>query len=221
MSRRIFSFRDRFIKGQCPNCKADDQYGDNCENCGATYTPTELLNPKSVLSGKTPIEKESEHYFFTLDSFREFLKSWTQDPKRLQKQATNKLNEWFEAGLQDWDISRDAPYFGFNIPGAENKFFYVWLDAPIGYMASFKNYCDKNGLSFDEYWARDSSAGAVPYYWQGHTLFSCPFLAGDARRFGFPHPDIDFCPRIFNRQRRENVQVPGHVYQGQNLSGSL
>ena len=148
---------DRFIKGQCPNCKTDDQYGDNCENCGATYTPTELLNPKSVLSGLTPIEKESEHYFFTLDSFRDFLHDWTRDPRRLQKQASNKLKEWFDAGLQDWDISRDSPYFGFKIPGTENKYFYVWLDAPIGYMASFKNYCDKQGLDFDEFWGKESS----------------------------------------------------------------
>ncbi len=147
---------DRFIKGQCPNCKTDDQYGDNCENCGATYSPTDLINPKSVLSGETPIEKESEHYFFKLDEFRDFLKDWTSDPQRVQKQASNKLNEWFEAGLQDWDISRDAPYFGFKIPGTEDKFFYVWLDAPIGYMASFKNYCDKSGLNFDEYWNPDS-----------------------------------------------------------------
>lgn len=149
---------DRFIKGQCPNCKTDDQYGDNCENCGATYSPTELLNPKSVLSGLTPVEKESEHYFFRLDAFRDFLKDWTGDPRRLQKQAANKLNEWFEAGLQDWDISRDAPYFGFKIPGTQDKYFYVWLDAPIGYMASFKNYCDKRGINFDEYWHKDSTA---------------------------------------------------------------
>ena len=147
---------DRFIKGQCPNCKTEDQYGDNCENCGATYSPTELLNPKSVLSGQPPIKKESEHYFFTLNSFREFLENWTRDPSRLQKQASNKLNEWFEAGLQDWDISRDSPYFGFKIPGTEDKYFYVWLDAPIGYMASFKNYCDKKGLDFNEFWCKES-----------------------------------------------------------------
>ncbi len=148
---------DRFIKGQCPNCKTEDQYGDSCENCGATYSPTDLINPRSVLSGEPPIEKESEHYFFKLAEFGEFLQNWISDSKRVQKQASNKLNEWFEAGLQDWDISRDAPYFGFKIPGTEDKFFYVWLDAPIGYMASFKNYCDKNDLDFNEYWHPDSS----------------------------------------------------------------
>ena len=177
---------DRFIKGQCPNCKTDDQYGDNCENCGATYSPTELLNPKSVLSGKTPIEKESEHYFFTLNSFRDFLKNWTQDPSRLQKQASNKLNEWFEAGLQDWDISRDAPYFGFNIPNTQDKFFYVWLDAPIGYMASFKNYCNTKGLDFDEYWRKDSKTelyhiiGKDILYF--HALFWPAMLEGSGYR---------------------------------------
>ena len=171
---------DRFIKGQCPNCKTDDQYGDNCENCGATYTPTELINPKSVLSGQTPIEKESEHYFFRLNDFREFLENWTRDPSRLQKQASNKLNEWFDAGLKDWDISRDAPYFGFKIPGTDSKYFYVWLDAPIGYMASFKNYCDNNDLDFDEYWHRDSTTEAVSYHWQGYTLFPCSVLASHA-----------------------------------------
>ena len=177
---------DRFIKGQCPNCKTDDQYGDNCENCGATYSPTDLINPKSVLSGETPIEKESEHYFFKLNEFRDFLKSWTTDPKRVQKQASNKLNEWFEAGLQDWDISRDAPYFGFKIPGTDDKFFYVWLDAPIGYMASFKNYCDKTGLDFDEFWNTDSKAelyhiiGKDILYF--HTLFWPAMLHGSGYR---------------------------------------
>lgn len=177
---------DRFIKGQCPNCKADDQYGDNCENCGATYAPTELLNPRSVLSGMTPTEKESEHYFFTLNAFRDFLIDWTRDPRRLQKQAANKLNEWFEAGLQDWDISRDAPYFGFKIPGTESKFFYVWLDAPIGYMASFKNYCKRNDISFDEYWARESTTelyhiiGKDILYF--HALFWPAMLEGSGYR---------------------------------------
>ena len=177
---------DRFIKGQCPNCKTEDQYGDNCENCGATYSPTDLINPKSVLSGETPIEKESEHYFFKLDSFREFLKDWTSDPRRVQKQASNKLNEWFEAGLQDWDISRDAPYFGFKIPGTEDKFFYVWLDAPIGYMASFKNYCDKNNLDFNEYWHPDSTAELYHFIGKDilyfHALFWPAMLHGSSYR---------------------------------------
>ncbi len=177
---------DRFIKGQCPNCKTEDQYGDNCENCGATYSPIDLINPKSVLSGETPIEKESEHYFFKLAKFEEFLKTWTSDSSRVQKQASNKLNEWFEAGLQDWDISRDAPYFGFKIPGTEDKFFYVWLDAPIGYMASFKNYCDKKELDFDEYWQPDSTAELYHFIGKDilyfHTLFWPAMLYGSDYR---------------------------------------
>ena len=142
---------DRFIKGTCPKCKAPDQYGDNCEVCNATYNPTELLNSRSTLSGAAPIEKESEHFFFTLPVFTEFLKQWTRSGT-LQEQVANKLNEWLEGGLQEWDISRDAPYFGFEIPDAPGKYFCVWLDAPIGYMASFQVLCEKTGRSFDEYW---------------------------------------------------------------------
>ncbi len=143
---------DRFIKGTCPKCKTEDQYGDNCEACGATYSPAELINPKSAISGATPIEKESEHFFFRLPEFSDFLKEWTRSGT-LQPQIANKLAEWLDSGLQEWDISRDAPYFGFEIPGEPNKFFYVWLDAPIGYMASFKNLCSKDtSLNFDDYW---------------------------------------------------------------------
>ncbi len=148
---------DRYIKGTCPKCKAEDQYGDNCEACGATYSPTDLINPVSALSGTTPIEKQSTHYFFKLPEFTEFLKSWTRSGA-VQDEVANKLGEWLESGLQEWDISRDAPYFGFEIPNAPNKFFYVWLDAPIGYMASFKNLCDQQNLDFDQFWAADSSA---------------------------------------------------------------
>ena len=146
---------DRYIKGTCPKCKAEDQYGDNCEACGATYSPADLINPKSAISGATPVEKESTHYFFTLPAFEDLLKEWTRSG-RLQDQIANKLGEWLEAGLQEWDISRDAPYFGFEIPDAPGKYFYVWLDAPIGYMASFQNYCDKAGINFDDYWAEDA-----------------------------------------------------------------
>ncbi len=153
---------DRYIKGTCPKCKTDDQYGDNCEACGATYTPTELLNPKSVISGATPVEKESEHFFFKLPEFQDFLKDWTR-AGHLQDEVANKLSEWLDSGLQEWDISRDAPYFGFEIPGEPGKYFYVWLDAPIGYMASFKNFLSKqDGIdveaTFDEYWGKDSKA---------------------------------------------------------------
>ena len=146
---------DRFIKGECPKCGADDQYGDNCEVCGATYSTTELKNARSVISGATPIEKDSEHYFFDLPQFEKELEDWTK-AGHLQEQVTNKLAEWFEQGLQQWDISRDKPYFGFKIPGTEDKYFYVWLDAPIGYMASFKKLCDNSELNFDEFFGRDS-----------------------------------------------------------------
>ncbi|WP_276677583.1 methionine--tRNA ligase [Thalassolituus oleivorans] len=149
---------DRYIKGECPKCGAGDQYGDNCEVCGATYTPAELKNPFSVISGATPVEKESEHFFFKLPEFQSFLQEWTRSGT-LQDEVANKLAEWLDSGLQEWDISRDAPYFGFEIPDAPGKYFYVWLDAPIGYMASFKNLCDRrDDLNFDDYWKVDSEA---------------------------------------------------------------
>ncbi|MGS2723267.1 methionine--tRNA ligase [Porticoccus sp. GXU_MW_L64] len=148
---------ERYIKGTCPKCKTEDQYGDNCEACGATYSPTELINPVSAISGATPIEKESTHYFFKLPEFEQFLTDWTR-AGHLQEEVANKLGEWLESGLQEWDISRDAPYFGFEIPDAPGKYFYVWLDAPIGYMASFKVLCERQSLNFDEYWGSDSSA---------------------------------------------------------------
>ena len=148
---------DRYIKGTCPRCGADDQYGDNCEACGASYSPDELKNPVSVVSGQTPVQKESEHYFFRLQDFEPMLREWAAS-EGLQDEVNNKLQEWFEAGLRAWDISRDAPYFGFEIPDAPGKYFYVWLDAPIGYMASFKDLCNRIGLDFDAYWGADSKA---------------------------------------------------------------
>ena len=164
---------DRFIKGTCPKCGADDQYGDNCEVCGATYDAGELKNPRSVISGATPVEKESEHYFFKLSDFTDMLHDYLQ--KATQSEVANKMNEWLEAGLQDWDISRDAPYFGFEIPDAPNKFFYVWLDAPMGYMASFKDYCNKNNLNFDDWWGKHSSTELYHFIGKDilrfHTLF--------------------------------------------------
>ena len=147
---------DRFIKGQCPKCKAEDQYGDNCEVCSSTYNATDLINPRSTISGATPIEKESTHFFFSLPDFSDFLKQWTRSGT-LPNQVANKLAEWLDGGLQEWDISRDAPYFGFEIPGEPGKYFYVWLDAPIGYMASFKKLCEsRTDLSFEDYWDADS-----------------------------------------------------------------
>ena len=148
---------DRYIKGTCPKCKTEDQYGDNCEKCGATYSPMDLINPKSAISGAVPIAKDSEHFFFTLPAFSDFLKSWTR-AGHLQDEVANKMAEWLDAGLQEWDISRDAPYFGFEIPGQTGKYFYVWLDAPIGYIASLKNLLDKTGEDWQEYWRADSSA---------------------------------------------------------------
>lgn len=157
---------DRFVKGECPKCHAQDQYGDNCEVCGTTYSPTELINPYSAVSGAKPELRESEHFFFKLDECADFLKAWTSgnnphDGKpHLQPEALNKMKEWLGEGeettLSDWDISRDAPYFGFEIPDAPGKYFYVWLDAPVGYMASFKNLCDRIGVDFDEYFKADS-----------------------------------------------------------------
>ncbi len=142
---------DRFIKGTCPRCKTADQYGDNCEACGATYSPADLINPVSAISGATPVQKESTHFFFKLPELETMLKEWL-DSDTLQPQVANKLREWTEAGLQEWDISRDAPYFGFEIPGEPGKYFYVWLDAPIGYIASFQHYCERTGHPFDTYW---------------------------------------------------------------------
>ena len=173
---------DRFIKGECPRCGAKDQYGDSCEACGATYLPTELKNPYSVVSGAKPIEKESEHYFFKLQNYEEFLHQWTR-AGHLPEQVTNKLDEWFKEGLREWDISRDKPYFGFKIPGEDAKYFYVWLDAPIGYMASFKNLCHKRpDLNFDEYWNKDSKTELYHFIGKDimyfHTLFWPAVLKG-------------------------------------------
>ncbi len=142
---------DRFIKGTCPKCKTPEQYGDNCEACNATYSPADLIEPRSTLSGATPVLRDSEHFFFTLPVFTDMLKTWTRSGT-LQEQVANKLSEWLEGGLQEWDISRDTPYFGFEIPDEPGKYFYVWLDAPVGYMASFQVFCARSGYNFDDYW---------------------------------------------------------------------
>jgi len=178
---------DRFIKGTCPKCGAEDQYGDNCEVCGATYAPTELKNAVSAVSGATPIEKDSEHLFFKLGGFEQILRDWHQ-AGHVQAEVANKLNEWFEAGLNDWDISRDAPYFGFEIPDADNKYFYVWLDAPIGYMASFRNLCDKTGLDFDSYWNADSTAELYHFIGKDIIYFHALFWPAMLHGAGFRKP---------------------------------
>ena len=177
---------DRFIKGTCPKCDADDQYGDNCEKCGATYEPTELKNPRSAISGATPILKDSKHFFFTLPDFQDMLKEWTRSGA-LQDAVANKIAEWLDSGLQEWDISRDAPYFGFEIPGEPGKYFYVWLDAPVGYMASFQNLCARRpDLDFDTFWAKDSTAELYHFIGKDiinfHTLFWPAMLEGAGYR---------------------------------------
>lgn len=182
---------DRFIKGECPKCGAADQYGDSCEVCGATYSPTELKNAYSAVSGAKPIEKDSEHYFFKLEDFEEFLQGWVDT--HVQAQMKHKLNEWFESGLQQWDISRDAPYWGFEIPDAPGKYFYVWLDAPIGYMASFKNWADKNGVNFDDYWAKGSDAELYHFIGKDIAYFHTLFWPAELHGAGFRTPTGVFC----------------------------
>ena len=172
---------DRFVTGTCPTCKSEDQNGDSCDACGATYSPAELINPRSVMSGAEPVLKDSEHYFFDLPAFEDMLKEWLHSGS-IQQEMANKLDEWFADGLQQWDISRDAPYFGFEIPGAPGKYFYVWLDAPIGYMASFKNLCDKQGIDFDAFWQEGSDAELYHFIGKDiiyfHSLFWPAMLEG-------------------------------------------
>jgi methionyl-tRNA synthetase len=180
---------DRFIKGTCPKCKAPDQYGDNCEVCGATYSPTELIDPVSAISGATPIEKESEHHFFKLGDFREELQAW-QKGGALQPEIANKLAEWLEGDLHDWDISRDAPYWGFEIPGTDGKkFFYVWLDAPIGYMASFKKYADSHGLDFNQWWGEGAKTELYHFIGKDIIYFHGLFWPAMLSAAGFRKPD--------------------------------
>jgi len=182
---------DRFIKGECPKCGADDQYGDNCEVCGATYSTTELKNARSVVSGAIPIEKDSEHYFFDLPQFEKELKNWT-NAGHLQEEVRNKLAEWFDQGLQQWDISRDKPYFGFKIPGTEDKYFYVWLDAPIGYMASFKKLCDNSDLEFDDFFAKGSNTELYHFIGKDIVYFHALFWPATLMGSNFRTPNAIF-----------------------------
>jgi methionyl-tRNA synthetase len=181
--RRMF-LPDRYVRGTCPVCHTPDQYGDSCENCSATYTPMELVDPISVISGTKPAVRESEHLFFKLGDFEAELRDWV--PKHVDSALARKLDEWFEAGLKDWDISRDSPYFGFEIPGEEGKYFYVWFDAPIGYMASFLNLCRRSEIDFDEFWRVGSDAEVYHFIGKDivyfHTLFWPSVLSGAGYR---------------------------------------
>lgn len=183
---------DRYIKGECPHCHAKDQYGDSCEVCSKTYAPTELINPYSTLSGTPPVEKSTEHLFFKLQNFEAFLKEWTRNG-HLQTQTANKLDEWFKDGLREWDITRDAPYFGFPIPHEKDKFFYVWMDAPIGYIASFKNLCEKRPeLNFNDYWKVNSDVELYHFIGKDIVYFHALFWTAMLHGAGFRTPNAIF-----------------------------
>ena len=184
--KRLF-LADRYVKGTCPKCGAGDQYGDNCESCSATYDATDLGEPRSLLSGAVPVLKSSLHYFFDLPRYGDFLKSWTRSGT-LQPEVANKLAEWLDSGLKAWDISRDGPYFGFRVPDTEDKYFYVWMDAPIGYMASFRNYCDREGLDFDDFWDADSGHEVHHFIGKDIVNFHCLFWPAVLSGSGFRTP---------------------------------
>lgn len=213
---------DRFIKGECPKCHAQDQYGDACEVCGATYAPTDLIKPYSTVSGATPVKKTTEQYFFKLGECAAFLKEWTR-AGHLQHEAANKMAEWLDSGLQSWDISRNAPYFGFEIPDAPGKYFYVWLDAPIGYMASFKNLCAQNGLDFDAYW--NEGATTELYHFIGkdilsfHALFWPAVLANSGYRTPtkiFAHGFLTVGGQKMSKSRGTFITAESYLQQGLN-----
>ena len=165
---------DRYIKGTCPRCGAQDQYGDSCDVCGAIYEPADLIDPRSVVTGARPVEKDSEHLFLRLSDYREFLEEWVGE-EHLQREVANKLREFFDEGLRDWNFSRDAPFFGFEIPGAPGKYFYNWFDAPVGYMASFRQFCEREGISFDDFWGLDSDAELYHFIGKDIIYFHCLF----------------------------------------------
>lgn len=205
---------DRYVRGTCPVCKTPDQNGDSCGNCSATYSPLDLIDPVSVISGTTPVERESEHLFFRLSDFADDLKVWIQS--HVDESMRRKLDEWFSAGLKDWDISRDAPYFGFEIPGEPGKYFYVWFDAPIGYMASFLNLCEKRGLEFDEYWGSDSEAELYHFIGKDivyfHALFWPAVLSGAGYRRPsgiFPHGFLTIDKEKMSKSRGGNITMAG------------
>ena len=184
---------DRYIKGECPKCGAKDQYGDSCEECGATYSSTEIINPVSVVTNSSPITKETEHFFFKLSNYSDFLKEWISSNKTTQLEIRNKLNEWLSEGLADWDITRDKPYFGFNIPNTTDKYFYVWLDAPIGYIASFKNYCMKHEIDFDEFWDKDTTTELYHFIGKDIAYFHALFWPAMLEGANFRKPNAVYC----------------------------
>ena len=184
---------DRYIKGECPKCGAKDQYGDSCEECGATYSSTEIVNPISVISNSPPITKQTEHFFFKLNNYENFLKNWISD-ETIQVEIKNKLNEWLSEGLVDWDITRDKPYFGFNIPDTVDKYFYVWLDAPIGYIASFKNYCsEQKNIKFDDFWDKNSTTELYHFIGKDIAYFHALFWPAILEGAGFRKPNAIYC----------------------------
>jgi len=212
---------DRFVSGTCPRCKSEEQYGDACEVCGATYTPNDLIDPVSVLSGTKPVWKESEHYFFRLSAFDERLRKWIASAN-LHQNITSKLEEWFAAGLKDWDISRDAPYFGFLIPGTEDKYFYVWLDAPMGYVASFLNLCNRtDDLDFDEYWTPGHDTEVYHFIGKDivyfHTLFWPAVLEGS----GFRQPDSVFAHGFLTVDGKKMSKSRGTFIKGRTYLDNL
>ena len=211
---------DRFIKGECPKCGADDQYGDNCEVCGATYSTTELKNARSVVSGAIPIEKDSEHYFFDLPQFEDQLKEWT-NAGHLQDEVSNKLAEWFEQGLQQWDISRDKPYFGFQIPGTEDKYFYVWLDAPIGYMASFKKLCDNSDLEFNDFFAKGSDTELYHFIGKDIVYFHALFWPATLMGSNFRTPNAIFAHGFLSVNGQKMSKSRGTFIQARTYLDSL
>ena len=219
---------DRFVKGECPKCHAQDQYGDNCEVCGTTYSPTELIKPYSAVSGATPVMKQTEHFFFKLSDCADYLKQWTAGETNgrahLQPEALNKMNEWLKDGeLSDWDISRDAPYFGFQIPDEPDKYFYVWLDAPVGYMASFQNLCDKIGLDFNEFFGKDSTAEMYHFIGKDilyfHALFWTAMLQFSGHRAPtgiFAHGFLTVDGQKMSKSRGTFITAKSYLEQGLN-----
>mgnify|MGYP000961649539 FL=1 len=219
---------DRFVKGECPKCHAQDQYGDNCEVCGTTYSPTELIKPYSAVSGATPVMKQTEHFFFKLSDCADYLKQWTAGETNgrahLQPEALNKMNEWLKDGeLSDWDISRDAPYFGFQIPDEPDKYFYVWLDAPVGYMASFQNLCDKIGLDFNEFFGKDSTAEMYHFIGKDilyfHALFWTAMLQFSGHRAPtgiFAHGFLTVDGQKMSKSRGTFITTKSYLEQGLN-----